>query len=137
MTENELEEARNLLKKIREVEWEIVALRANATKLVPILDGMPRTKNERSKVEELTVKIISREEEVTQLKNKFAETSWRIHMSIFCSHLDALEKSVLSLRYSSCQTFKEIQDELKITEATTFYVHRTARKKILKPIKVD
>lgn len=137
MTELELNEARRLMEAIVEAEAKLKMLRLSVQKLVPILDGMPRAKNQRSKVEELTAKIIATEEEVLSLREEFYQASLRLQEAIFDSNLDASSKSILFLRYAACLNFSEIQVELKMTRSTIFYLHRTAKKKILNQIKLD
>ena len=138
VTELELNEARRLFKEIYDTEIKLKTLQISAQKLVPILDGLPRAKSQRSKVEELTVKIMELEEELAALTVEFVQAATTLHQKIFTApNLDALEKAILSLRYATCLNFSEIQTELKLTEATTFYLHRTAKKKILKTNTVD
>ena len=133
MTEQELNGARELRKKIRDIEWRILPmLKADADNLVPILDGLPHGTDIKSRVENITVKILDTEQELIRLREEFLKTAMDINEKINASELDALEKAVLNLRYVACLNFLTIQETLQISDATTFYVHRTARKKILR-----
>lgn len=133
MTEEELNGARELRKKIRDIEWRILPmLKADADNLVPVLDGLPHGTDIKSRVENIAVKICDAEQELIRLREEFLKTAMDIDEKINDSDLDALEKAVLNLRYVACLNFLSIQDELQISDATTFYVHRTARRKILK-----
>ena len=132
MTEEELNSARDLQKRIRDIEWRLLPmLRADADNLVPILDGLPHGTDIKSRVENIAVKIYDTEQELIRLHEEFLKTALGIDDKINKSDLDALEKAVLNLRYVACLRFLDIQEHLQISDATTFYVHRTARKKIL------
>lgn len=137
MTSEELNSARKLLKMLNEAKMHVQTLRISAQNITPLLDGMPHERTLRSKVEELTVKILAGEEEVRRLQEEFATASMKIHAEIFESELGTLEKSVLSLRYAACLTFEQIGRELRMDAASIYYTHRTAKNKILKSIKVD
>ena len=132
MTEQELNRARELRKRICDVEWKIIKLRAGAEDLVPLLDGMPHGNEMRSRVENLAVKILTAEEELTNLRGQFVEAAVDLTEEIERAELDELEKAVLTMRYATCLNFLDIQDKLRITDATMFYVHRKALKKIFK-----
>ena len=50
MTEKELNSVRELNKKIRDLEWRLQALRAEADNIVPVLDGLPNPSDVKSRV---------------------------------------------------------------------------------------
>ena len=135
MTEKELTCARELKTRIRALEWRLQTLREDAAQLVPILDGLPHAQTQKSRIEELAVKIIAVEEEIATLKEKFVQAAFELDEKIESSTLDALERAVINLRYVACMNFLDIQGSLQISDATVFYVHRNARKKILNLIK--
>ena len=137
MTEAELMCARDLREKIRDLERRMQTLRGQAISLVPIIDGMPHAKTAKSRVEEITVKLMAVDEEIALLSDEFVRAAFELDRKIEASDLDALEKAVLNLRYVACMNFLHIQEQLKISDATTFYIHRTARKKILKSSQDD
>lgn len=132
MTKTELNGARELRNKIRDEERRLLTLRLSAENLVPILDGLPHGTDVKSRVENLAVKIMESERELIRLRKEFGQAAFTLEEKINRSELDALEKSILTLRYVACMNFLDIQDKLKISDATTFYVHRTATRKILK-----
>lgn len=134
MTELELNSARDLRQKIRDLEWRLDVLRADADNLVPILDGLPHGTDIKSRVENLATKILDGEQELITLCEQFGQAAFALDDKIIHSGLDALEQAVLNLRYVACLNFLDIQNRLQISDATTFYIHRTAKKKILNMI---
>lgn len=138
MTEQELNGARELRERIRDIERRILPmLKADAENLVPVLDGLPHGTDIKSRVENIAVKILDSEKELIRLREEFLKTAMDIDEKLNESNLDALEKAVLNLRYVACLNFLAIQNELQISDATTFYIHRTARRKILNVIQDD
>lgn len=137
MTELELNSARDLRQKIRDLEWRLDALRADAENLVPILDGLPHGTDIKSRVENLAAKILDGEKELMTLREQFGREAFALDDKIIHSDLDALEQAVLNLRYVACLNFLDIQDRLRISDATVFYIHRTAKRKILNMIQDD
>ena len=131
MTKKELNRARDLREQIRDIEWEIIKLRAGAEDLVPILDGLPRGNEVKSRVENLAIKLLMAQEELPRLLEEFGRVALDLEEKINCSELDELEKAVLTLRYVVCMNFRDIQFKLKLNENSTFYYHRIAVKKFL------
>ena len=62
-----LNSVRKLKIKIAELEQHIQALRLSAENLVPILDGMPRATDVRSRVEMISVKILTAEQNLSDM----------------------------------------------------------------------
>ncbi|MBQ3336329.1 MAG: DUF1492 domain-containing protein [Selenomonadaceae bacterium] len=136
MTKKELNRARDLREQIRDIEWKIIKLRAGAEDLVPILDGLPHGNEVKSRVENLAIKLLAAQEELSRLLEEFGRTALDLEEKINHAELDELEKAVLTLRYVVCMNFLDIQDRLKLNDNSLFYYHRTAVKKILKSIQV-
>ena len=132
MTEQELNKARELKIKIRDLGWRLQALRAEAESIVPVLDGLPHTSAVKSRVESLAIKITDSERELVSLREQFISAKLELGNKIDNAPLGLQEKSVLSLRYVSCMNFQDIWLKLESSDAKIFYLHRTALKKILK-----
>lgn len=131
MTEAELVCARELRARVRELEHRQAELRAQSENLVPLMDGQPKSTTIKSRVEELALKIVTLDGETSHCRELYMEAARELDEKIAASDLDALEKAVLNLRYVSCLNFLEIQERLRISKATVFYMHRSARRKIL------
>ena len=134
MVEEELNRVRELKKRIYELELRREKYCCQAENIVPIIDGMPHAKDAKSRVEKITVELVAIDEEMAELADVFVQAVFELDAAIEASGLDALEKAVINLRYVACMNFRDIQEKLKISDATTFYIHRTAKKKILKSI---
>ncbi len=132
MTEAELLRVREIKTLVRDLERRMQVLRGEALNIVPINDGMPRTQRQTSRVEEITVELMTLDEEIAKLCDQFVEEAAVLDRKIEASGLDALERAVLNLRYVACMNFLQIQEQLEISDSTTFHIHRTATKKILK-----
>lgn len=132
MTEQELNKARELKIKIRDLGWRLQALRAEAESIVPVLDGLPHTSTVKSRVESLAIKITDSERELVSLREQFINATIEIGNKIEDMPLNQQEKTVLSLRYVSCMNFQDIWFKLNTSDARVFYLHRAALKKILK-----
>lgn len=134
MTERELNAAREIFKAIRAGESDLETLRLTATKLVPLRDGMPKAQNLESRVEEITVMILECERELTQLKEKLIEVTGELARKIARENLTPQERRVIFLRYVACQNFRDIAFDMDISDARVYFVHATAREKIIRPL---
>lgn len=132
MTEKELNSVRELKKKIRDLEWRLQALRAEADNIVPVLDGLPNPSDVKSRVEKLALKIVESDVELASLRERFINAALLLGNQIEDAPLNSQEKTVLSLRYVSCMNFQDIWLKLETNDAKIFYLHKVALKKILK-----
>ena len=132
MTEKEMNCARELKKRIRELEWNLKALSKAAENLVPALDGLPHSKEIKSRVEKIALSIAEKETELANFREQFIKAALDLNNKIENAPLTSQEKTVLSLRYVSCMTFRDIWLNLETSDAKVFYLHRSALKKFLK-----
>lgn len=132
MTEKELNSVREISRRIRDLEWRLQALRAEAGNIVPVLDGLPHATGAKSRVEKLAVHIADCYSELINLRERFINAALDLGNKIDGLPLSAQEKTVLSLRYVSCMNFQDIWLKLDTSDAHIFYLHRVALKKILK-----
>lgn len=130
MTERELNEARDLKERIRELERHIAALRLSAADIVPALDGMPRATDIKSKVEKLAARIVDDERELESIRAKFCAAAITIATRIQNADLKRQEKTLLILRYVVCMNFRDISFQMGLSDATTFRIHRDGLKKM-------
>lgn len=136
MTEKELNGVREISRRIRDLEWRLQALRAEAENIVPVIDGLPHATQIKSRIEKLALNIADCDSELINLREQFVNSALELGNKIDNAQLNSQEKTVLSLRYVSCMKFQDIWLKLDTSNARIFYLHRTALKKILK-IQVD
>ena len=129
MTDQELNRARDLRQKIRDLERHLQALRLSVENLVPVIDGLPHSHEVSRRVEKLAVKIVDAERELDQLREEYVNAAIDLEQKINSAPLDLQEKTILILRYVACKNFRDIEFELKSNDARVFYLHRTAQKK--------
>ena len=130
MTERELNEARDLKERIRELERHIAALRLSAADIVPALDGMPHATDIKSKVEKLAARIVDDERELESIRAEFCAAAITIATRIQNADLKRQEKTLLILRYVVCMNFRDISFQMGLSDATTFRTHRDGLKKM-------
>ena len=129
MTASELNAVRNLYERKRDAEWHLTDLRQAAKNLVPERDGMPHGTTVSSRVEGLALKIVELNREIILLCEQ---------MNVAAAWLsDALQKilhgqelRLMTLRYVACKSWIDIFNELRISAARGFTLHRLALKKI-------
>ncbi|MBQ4495659.1 MAG: DUF1492 domain-containing protein [Selenomonadaceae bacterium] len=132
MTEKELNSVREISRRIRDLEWRLQTLRAEAENIVPVIDGLPHATQIKSRVEKLALNITDCDNELINLREQFVNSALELGNKIDNAKLNSQEKTVLSLRYVSCMNFQDIWLKLDTSDANIFYLHRTALKKILK-----
>ena len=132
MTEKELNDVREISRRIRDLEWRLQALRAAAENIAPVIDGLPHATQIKSRVEKLALNIADCENELINLREQFVNAALELGNKIDNAQLSSQEKTVLSLRYVFCMNFQDIWLKLEASDAKIFYLHRTAPTKILK-----
>lgn len=133
MTDKDLNVVRDLRNKIRDLTSHLQALRLSAQNIVPVIDGLPHTDSVKSRVEKLALKIIEHERELSDLSRQFATSALDLTDRINrADQLNQQEKTILLMRYVACMNFQDIWIEMKLSDARTFYLHRSATKKFLK-----
>ena len=123
MTKAELHEVRELRKRIKETEQKIEIIRARQTNLVPLMDGMPRAKNARSKVEDLTVKVMELQSELEDLHEKYLDAQAALADKIMTDLDEPNLQTVLIFRYVECLTYREIARRMNFTVRHVFDIH--------------
>ena len=131
MTERELNKARELKERIRELERHIAALRLSAADIVPGLDGMPHGTDIKSKVEKLAARLVDEERELESIRAELCAAAIHIATQIQAADLKRKEKTVLILRYVTCMNFRDISFQLGLSDATTFRLHHDGIKKMI------
>ena len=130
MTEEKLNEVRELREKLRAALSQVRALRESLINLTVELDGMPHAHSNRSRVEQMALLIVEGEREVDAIQAKIDATGAALAREIKNSPLSSQEKEIFILRYVGCVAFREIKAKLHLSEQRLFYLHRNALKKL-------
>ncbi len=114
---------RKLKVKIAELEQHIQALRLSAENLVPILDGMPRATDVRSRVEMISVKILTAEQNLSDMCEELDNAKVQLMRRILDEISDPLTQTLLVLRYVECLSFRKIAARMHYTLRQIFRLH--------------
>lgn len=120
---------RLLQEKIAELERHIQALRLSAENLVPILDGMPRATDIRSRVETIGLKIIAAEEDLTDLREEILLAKEGLMRRILDEIADPTIQTLVALRYVECLSFRKIAVRMNYTLRQVFRLHENFLKR--------
>lgn len=123
MAVQEINKARELSKRIRELERQIAALCLNRDNIVPVLDGMPHASEIKSKVEKLALRIVENQRVLDNLRVEFETEKARLVSAILSEFDDPTAQSLLLLRYVSCLSFREIARRMQYGLRHVFKLH--------------
>lgn len=123
MTVQEINKARELCKRIRELERQIAALCLSRDNIVPVLDGMPHATEIKSKVEKLALRIVENQRVLDNLRVEFEAEKARLVSVIMTEFDDPTEQSLLLLRYVACLPFREIARRMQYGLRHVFKLH--------------
>lgn len=118
-----LNSVRKLKVKIADLERHLQALRLSAENLVPILDGMPRATDIRSRVETISVKILTEEQNINDLREELVKAKVKLLRRILDEISDPLIQTLLVLRYVECLSFRKIAARMHYTLRQIFRLH--------------
>lgn len=123
MTAQEINKARELSKRIRELERQIAALCLSRDNIVPVLDGMPHASDVKSKVENLALRIVENQRVLENLRVELEAEKARIVSVILSEFGDPSAQSLLLLRYVSCLPFREVARRMRYSLRHVFKLH--------------
>lgn len=123
MTAQEINKARELSKRIRELERQIAALCLSRDNIVPVLDGMPHATDVKSKVENLALRIVENQRVLENLRVEFEAEKARVASAIMSEFDDPTAQSLLLLRYVSCLSFREIARRMQYGLRHVYKLH--------------
>ena len=126
-----LDQIRNYERRIERINEEIERLEAVATNTSPSLTGMPHNPSPTtSRLEEAVVKILDKEMELKQEKDKLE--ALRKEATATIAQLEKPdERDVLYKRYLETQTWEDIAAEMGYCERQIFRIHASALKKLV------
>lgn len=118
----------NVVREIRErivtTEAELANLRGLAGNLVPTLDGLPMARSLDSRVEKLGVKIVDAEAELDRLKAEFDKAAAELFDEIQRRVRSIELVAVLSLRFVSCLSFRQIARRMNYSVRQVFRLNQ-------------
>ena len=128
MTEQELNQVRELNVKIKTIENQLSILRKRAEDLVPKRDGLPHSSGIHSKVESLALKIVEASEGLPALHEQITQAAAVLTEKI-CREVDEPnQRTVLILRYVFCMNFRDISFQTGYSDRKVFALHHDALK---------
>ena len=123
MLVREINKAREISKRIRELERQVTALHLSRDNIVPVLDGLPHATDIKSKVEKIALRIVEGERELDTLRGEFAQEKVRIATEIMRNYVAPATQTLLILRYVSCLSFREIARRMHYGLRYVFKLH--------------
>lgn len=130
MTERELHGARELSKRIGELELHLALLRRRLTETTKLLDGLPKSTPPEPRIERILAVLLDEERELESCRQRLLIEAAKLTREI-CLRVDkTLIREILLLRYVDCKSFRQIARELDISERTTFRLHRSGIAKL-------
>lgn len=115
MTKQELYIVRGLKKKQRDLEKRLQELKVAAENIVPVIDGLPRAKNAKSRVERIALDILSCEKELVEICGLVVTAQEELADKILFEITSPSLFTFAVLRYIECLSFEEISQRMKIT----------------------
>ena len=131
MTEQELNQVRNLSKRIRDLENLLTTLRKRAEDITPVCDGLPKPTDIHSRVEFLALKIVEKTIELESLHEQILSATVTLTEAICKEIADPNQRAVLLLRYVHCMHFRDIGFRLDKSDATVYRLHHDAAQKMI------
>ena len=131
MTQAELNKVRNLRDEVDAEKQRLATLRLAVQNLSPVLDGMPHTPTQASRVEKLAVLILDSERDLDELLVCLEDACVELSRKLKTAPLDPIEHKILVLRYVACMSFTEIEDAVNLSEARVYFWHRQGVQKLL------
>lgn len=131
MTQAELNKVRNLRDEVDAEKQRLATLRLAVQNLSPVLDGMPHTPTQSSRVEKLAVLILDSERDLDELLVCLEDACVELSRKLKNAPLDPIEHKILVLRYVACMSFTEIEEAVNLSEARVYFWHRQAVQKLL------
>lgn len=116
---------KKMVERVEELKSKTDYLRGLIRAVVPINDGMPKTKSQRSKVDFLTAAIIDNEREQSELEEIIELCRGELYELLDKKIFSAEIVRIMFERYGQLKKFSEIAREMNFSEASIFRLHRT------------
>ncbi|MBR0061413.1 MAG: hypothetical protein IJP68_08025 [Selenomonadaceae bacterium] len=129
----ELDSVFQMNRQAKILEEKISGLKDAQKHLTPTIDGLPKSRRVGSKVEDLSVAIMTLEDELATLREQIVTSSVEL-ATLITSKVPAPAARILLARYIGCQSFKKIIAEEHYSAAHVFSLHRRGVKKFKETI---
>ena len=126
MTEQELNQVRDLHKRISELENLLATLRKRAGDIVPAREGLPQSTDIHSKVESLALKIVENTIELESLHEQILKSAATLTEAICTQTSDPKQRAGLRRRYGHCVRFRESGFLRQYSDRKVFALHHDA-----------
>jgi DNA-directed RNA polymerase specialized sigma subunit len=110
------------------MEDKLAELEAQATKITPMITGMPRGGGAQDKISEVVGQIVELQKEINYKLKKAHIIEVEIDSSM--KLLEQNEAYIIKHRYSELKSWKQISQELGISNRMVYYIHDNILKKI-------
>ena len=118
----ELDVVIRLNRKVRALEEKIRRLKESQQSLVPVLDGMPKSKNGGSRLEDLATRILTLEEELNAVADALIASAVDLAFEII-ERVPYPMTDILIMRYVGLKKFKQIVSTSGYTEPHVYRLH--------------
>ena len=136
MTLESLNEPKRLHTELQTLQERRAAIVDSLNNFTPTLDGMPKSKDNESRLARLVTLKLDLENQIADLQSALATARANLAADIFSADLHNNEIAVLLRRYVESQRFADIARELHFSENRVYCLRRQALKKLgITPLK--
>lgn len=130
ITYEELNSVWTIQKAVNREQRRLSDLKALAESLTPHLDGLPRARPLVGKVEQVTTMILESEERLAELNAELIRRKFELLSNLRGLNLSDKEEQVMTCRYVSCMSFKEICRHTGYTRGWVSKLHAFGLRKL-------
>lgn len=120
----------NINGKLSDEKNRLAAIDDSLNFITPIIDGLPKSTSNNSRVEKLVAAKIDCTKRIADLQAESQNVKAELSLIILTSQLDTVEINILLLRYVQCLPFTDIAKKVFLSESRVFALHRRAVKKL-------
>jgi len=136
MTIESLNTPKRLNAELQTLQERRLAIVDSLNNFSPTLDGLPKSKDNESRLDRLVAVKLDLESQIANLQASFATARANLAADIFSADLHNNEVAILLRRYVDFKTYAEIARELHFSENRVYCLRRQALKKLgITPLK--
>jgi len=136
MTFESLNTPKRLNAELQTLQERRLAIVDSLNNFSPTLDGLPKSKDNESRLDRLVAVKLDLESQIANLQASFATARANLAADIFSADLHNNEVAILLRRYVDFKTYAEIARELHFSENRVYCLRRQALKKLgITPLK--
>lgn len=125
----DLRKMRKLINRLPMARFRVDQAKSRATRVTPVLTGMPRGSGGSSQVEEGAILIMIASEKYESMKAELKEMQDTLS-PIIEGISDPLQKNILRMRYMECRSVREIAYFLNYSEQHIFRILQRVERKL-------